>query len=304
MGAPDPINQNQTQVMVMHRSVAVLILIILIATTGCVTPERDAGNSPAPVGTYLTSTPVAVQSTIHAAASPTEMPPVPATVTIVPPPAITPEKKPVQISDAELKARIQDAKNQLDMLKDSDKADTVIRPATPPLYCEIKESKELGYLIDVNTGEMSFVKGDYGSIALDRFRNNMTPGHTYIILHTHARDWVTCKGAGTISLNTFSLADLAAASNLTRQGYHVQKVIAVSDKVFEITPKTKDNWKTREEVYTSVAQIEKRMEVTFHIDYYDPDTGMKIVYYDVDNLMPLLTRELDYTYTVNNVVLA
>ena len=179
-----------------------------------------------------------------------------------------------------------------------------IKPASPPLYCEIKESKELGYLLDVNTGDLTFVKGDYGSIALDLFRQNMTAGHTYIILHSHAKDWFVCRGSGTISLDTFSLADLAAASMLTQQGYHIQKVIAVGEKIYEINPKTEDNWKTPEEVYNAVNLIEQRMEVPFHIDYYDPDTGKKTVYYDVDNLMPLLTRELDYTYRVNNVVVA
>jgi len=57
-------------------------------------------------------------------------------------------------------------------------------------------------------------------------------------------------------------------------------------------------------VYDGVDQIEQRMEVTFHTDFYDPNTGKKTVYYDVDNLMPLLTRELDYTYIANNVVLS
>jgi spore germination cell wall hydrolase CwlJ-like protein len=74
--------------------------------------------------------------------------------------------------------------------------------------------------------------------------------------------------------------------------------------MYEVYPKMRDNWKTAEEVYNGVDQIEQRMEVTFHIDFYDPDTGKKTTYYDVDNLMPLLTRELDYTYIANNVVLA
>ncbi|MFA6225449.1 MAG: hypothetical protein WC620_04525 [Methanoregula sp.] len=287
----------------MNRCIAFLVVIILMGATGCVAPDRDAGNPLTPVGTYLASTPIPVQNTIPAVALPTEVPTLPAMVTVTPSPAITPEKTPAQVSESALKARIQDAKNKLDMLKDSDKADTVIKPATPPLYCEIKESKELGYLIDVNTGDMAFVKGDYGSIALNLFRQNMTLGDTYIILHTHARNWFTCNGSGTIGLNIFSLADLAAASNLTEQGYHIQKVIAVSDEMYEIYPKTRDNWKTMTEVYSAAGHIEQRTELTFHMDYYDPDTGKKTVYYDVDNLMPLLTRELDYTYVVNNVVL-
>jgi hypothetical protein len=288
----------------MNRCVALLMVILLIAATGCVAQERETKNRPEPVETLLTLTPVTLQNTLPAPALPTGVPTVPARETMTASPAVTPKKTPAEISESVLKARIQDAKNRLDMFKDSDKADTIIRPATPPLYCEIKESKELGYLIDVNSGDMFSVKGDYGSINLDLFRQNMTAGHTYIILHTHARDWFACKGAGTISLDTFSLADLAAAANLTGQGYHIQKMIAVSDRIFEVYPKAKDDWKRREEVYKSADTIEQRMEVKFHTDYYDPDTGKKTTYYDVDNLMPLLTRELNYTYLANNIVLA
>jgi hypothetical protein len=283
--------------------VAFLIVIILIGATGCVATQREAGNSLKPAVSQPVPTPILEQSTVPVIALHTVAPTMILTTIVTPLPLIKPEKTPAQISESALKARIQDAKNKLDMFKESSMADTTIKQATPPLYCEIKESKELGYLIDVNTGEMSFVKGEYGSISLDLFRQDMTQGHTYIILHSHAKNWFTCKGTGTISLNTFSLADLAAAANLTGQGYHIQKVIAVGDQIYEVYPKIRDNWKTTEEVYNGVDRIEKRTDLKYHIDYYDPDTGEKTIYFDVDNLMPLLTRELDYTYTVNNVAL-
>lgn len=304
METRDQINKNQDSLFSMIRCFAFLLVIMLIAVTGCVAPDIETKTAPVQVNPQLTSASVAEQGTIPAIPTPTIVSTVPATVTATPSPPVTPEKTPVQISESALNARIQDAKNKLDMLKDSDKADMTIKPASPPFYCEIKESKELGYLLDVNTGDLTFVKGDYGSIALDLFRQNMTAGHTYIILHSHAKDWFVCRGSGTISLDTFSLADLSAASVLTEQGYHIQKVIAVGEKIYEVYPKAEDNWKSPEEVYNAVSLIEERMETTFHIDYYNPETGQKTVYYDVDNLMPLLTRELDYTYKVNNVVVA
>jgi len=284
----------------MNRCVTFLIGILLIAATGCITPERIAGDMPAQEVTQLSATPVPFQSTPPAVTLTTSAPKTTVSATITRPPVITPKKTQAQISDSELNARIQDAKNRLDQLKDSDRADTIVRPAQPPLYCEIRESKELGYLIDTQTGDMSFMKGDYGSIDINLFRRNMTPGHDYIILHTHAMDWYICRGGGTIGLDTFSLSDLAAASGLTEQGYHVQKMIAVSDKNYEVFPKIRDDWKTKDEVYKGVEDIEQRMEVKFSI--YDP--YWKKTFYDVDSIMPLLAKELNYTYIVNHVVLA
>ena len=282
----------------MNWCIALITGILLIAATGCIAPESDAGNSLPPVDMQLPPTPMPVQSTHPTVTSPTAVPTVIATITITRSPTITVGKTPADIPESTLKARIQDAKNKLDQLKNSDKADTIITSVNQGI-CEIKESKELGYLIDVNSGDAFFVKGDYGSIALDLFRKNMTPGHTYIILHTHAKDWYMCRGSGIISLDTFSLADLAVASNLTAMGYHVQKVIAVSDKDYEIYPKIRDDWRTKEVVYQSVDHLEQRMEVKFST--YDPN--FKKTFYDVDNLMPLLVKELNYTYTINNVVL-
>lgn len=277
-----------------------LIGILLVAASGCVSPEKIANNIPANDSFQGAASPVPVQSTIPQVTIPASVPKTTISATPIRSPLITPVKTPTPIPDSTLNALIQDAKNRLDQLKDSDKAETIVKSAQPPLYCEIRESKELGYLIDVNTGNTSFVKGDYGSIDIDIFRRNMITGHEYIILHTHAKDWYICRGGGTIGLDTFSLADLAAASVLTAQGYHVQKMIAVSDKNYEVFPKIRDGWKTKEEVYKGVDDIERRMEVKFSI--YDP--YWKKTFYNVDSILPLLARELNYTYIVNHVVLA
>lgn len=232
------------------------------------------------------------QGDVSAASAP--LSPAPVSATITQSPSITPERAQVQISDAALKALIQDAKNKLDQSKESSKADTIILSGN----CKGQISKELGYLIDVTTGDMFFVKGDYGFIYLDIFIQNMTQGHTYILLHTHPIYWYSCDDWMTITYNTFSLSDLALASNLTEQGYHVQKVIAVGDRDYEVYPKLKDDWRTNEEVYKCFEKIEQRMEVKFST--YDPYWNR--TYYHVDSIMPLLAKELNYTYSVNHVV--
>jgi predicted CoA-binding protein len=216
---------------------------------------------------------------------------------------ITPEKTQVQISESALKARIQDAKNKLDMLKESDKAETIVY-ASPQRYgCDFKKSKELAYAIDCNSGDMFYVKGDYGRIDSSLFEENMIKGHTYVILHTHSGDWERCNYVDLTSYqsyyNTFSIADLALASSLTEQDYHIQKMILVSDTNYEVYPKTMDGWKTKEEVYNSIDRIEKRMDVNFHFR----DSEFSKTIYFVDSLMPLLTKELDYVYIQkNNIV--
>jgi hypothetical protein len=240
-------------------------------------------------------------STVPEKATPTPALPVPVTVittekaidTVPVTPSITPEKTREPIPDSALRAKIQEAKNKLNMYKDSDMADTIVNRGA---YCEEKRSKELGYVIDVNTGDMDYVKGEYGSISADLFRQNMSHGHTYIILHSHSKNWIICKGIETINFDTFSLNDLAAGYSLERQGYQIQNLIVVSDKDYEVHPVTKDDWKTKEEVLQSVERIEQRKEMKFHTEY----NGVN--YYDVDNLMPLLTRELNYVYTINNAV--
>jgi hypothetical protein len=107
-------------------------------------------------------------------------------------------------------------------------------------------------------------------------------------------------GSGIISLYTFSIGDLEATANLTEQGYHVRILIAISDKEYRISPKVKDDWKSDNEIRLAVDRVERRMGVQFA--YYDPVFDR--VFYDVDNLMHLLARELNYTYTANGVVLA
>jgi hypothetical protein len=264
-------------------STLVVVVIGIVLMSGC---------------TNMSST-----GTVPETAAPTPALPVPVTVIttektidtvpVTLPPAITPEKTREPISDSALRAKIQEAKNRMSMYKDSDKADTILARGS---YCEVKQSKELGCVIDVNYGDMNYVKGDYGSIDGDLFRQNMSQGHTYIILHSHSKNWIICEGEETINFDTFSLNDLAMGYNLGKQGYHIQNLIVVSDKDYEVHPVTRDDWKTKEEVYMSVERIEQRREMTFHTEY----NGVK--YYDVDNLMPFLTRELGYVYTINNAV--
>ncbi len=276
----------------------VLIVLAGVLVAGCAGLVPPKNPNPAPAITPVPATAAAVT------ANPTTIPtkiPVPATSVTTTMTAIITETTPPSISETALKAQIQDAKNKLDLLKNTDRADTILITAKNPGECDVKLSKELGYLIDANTGDTTFVKGDYGSISLDRFRQNMLAGHTYVILHSHAKDWIVCQDTGTIGLNTLSLGDLAAPANLTRQGYHIQKIIAVSDKDYEVYPRIPDNWKTSEEVSDSFTGIEKRLEARFHYDYYD-ENGKQQIWYDVDMIMPLLAKDLDYTYVVNNIV--
>ena len=279
-----------------------LVCIAAILVTGC----TNSGSISTPVTTPAPTTGavvvnVSTVTTVQTAALASLV--TTPTVTVTSVKNAPPQKTSTQISESILNARIRDAKNRMDMYKESDKAATILRKAVPPQYCEIKESKELGYFIDVNTGENAFVTGDYGFIKGELFTKQMIKGHTYIIIHTHAKDWYICRGSGTITIDTFSLADLGFASNLTEQGYHVQKMIVLSDNTYEVYPKTTDNWKTNEEVYKAVEQIEKTMEVSFHIDYTDPYTGKTTKYYNLVNIMPLLAEKLNYTYAVNYVVM-
>ena len=48
-----------------------------------------------------------------------------------------------------------------------------------------------------------------------------------------------------------------------------------------------------------MARIETQVGRPF--SYYDP--VFETTFYDVDNLMPLLVKELDYHYTVNNIII-
>jgi hypothetical protein len=191
-----------------------------------------------------------------------------------------------------------DARNKLSSLIDSEVADTVITHRADG--CEIKMTKELGYLIDADTGESAFVKGDYWSIDADLFVQSMEKDHEYVIIHTHPRMWATCRGEGIVSQYTFSDGDLIATHKLTAEGYHIRTLIAISDKEYRIWPKVAGGWKSEREIQEAVTRIEqqKGMSFTYH------DSLLDRQYYDMDSLMPLLAKELGYSYTVNQMVLA
>ena len=89
-------------------------------------------------------------------------------------------------------------------------------------------------------------------------------------------------------------------ANLTEQGYHIRTLIAIADKEYRIWPKVAGDWKPETGIRTAVHRIEQRMETSF--TYYDPVLDRE--FYDVDNLMPLLAKELNYSYTANNHVIA
>jgi hypothetical protein len=204
--------------------------------------------------------------------------------------AMTPAVIPL-VPEAKLNALIRDSKNKLDALKQSDKADTVIRPAgTGSTYCEVTMSRELGYLIDATTGNVSFFKGDYGSISGDVILPLMNRSHAYVFLHTHPKNVAKCSNGTYLvtsySLSTFSLSDLAFAGALTQKGYHILKLYAIADSEYEIYPDTDYDWKPGAAIEQAVEDIENRLEVQFNND--------------VDNLMPLLAKELGYRYYVNS----
>jgi len=193
-----------------------------------------------------------------------------------------------------------DARNQLNNFIESDVADTIITHPCSSHECEVKKSRELGYLIDAETGESTFIKGDYGSINASLFSGQMRKDHEYIIIHTHPKVWTVCPGRAITSLYTFSIGDLDATANLAGQGYHIRTLIAISDKEYRIAPGIKDTWKSGPEIREAITRIEKRMEAPF--SYYDPLLGQE--FYDVDNLMPLLAKELNYSYSANGVTIA
>jgi len=282
------------------KSAAVLIVLILTVGAGCSAPEHPAAAtqvSPVVTATSLPATVTTISPVLTTVPS--------TTVTTLPKPAnttpatIAPTPSPTLISEAALNARIVDARNKLEMLIDSDVADTVIIHTGAPQNCDVKKSKELGYLIDMNTGESTFVKGDYWSIDAGLFSNPMRKDHQYIIIHTHPRMWVTCGASSINSLYTFSIGDLGATANLTKQGYHVKKLVAISDMDYRIWPGQDDGWKSDDEVRAAVKRIETQGGRPF--SYYEPVFNQ--TFYDVDNLMPLLVKELGYHYTVNNNVI-
>lgn len=279
----------------------VLLTIVFNAAAGCIAPEQPSKLSQPSPTIAATSLPVATTATkipVQTTAPETpERTTIPSPVTT---PIITAIPTTTQVSEAAINARIVDARNKLDMLIDSNVADTVIVHPDGTQNCEVKKSRELGYLIDVSTGESTFIKGDYWSIDGSLFTDKMKKDREYIIIHTHPRVWATCGGSGVISLYTFSIGDLEAVANMTEQGYHVDKLIAVADKDHRIWPRQKDGWKSEREVRQAVRQIEA--EVGRPFSYYDPLLDHE--FYDVDNLMPLLAKELDYSFTINNMVIS
>jgi hypothetical protein len=270
-----------------------ILLTILLLTAGCLGPGLPEQQVSTPVPALVTGTPVMLLTTTTAASAPAPTA-VPTTLRTT-----TPIPTPLPISEATLNARIVDARNQLNNLIDSDVADTIITHPGGSQDCEVKMSRELGYLIDANTGESTFIKGDYWSIDAGLFSNPMSREHEYIIIHTHPRMWTTCRTTTITSLYSFSIGDLEGTANLTGQGYHVRTLIAISDKEYRIAPKISDNWKSGDEIQQAINRIEWRMGSRY--SYFDPILNQE--FYDVDNLMPFLARELNYTYSVNSNVI-
>lgn len=276
------------------RNAAIFFLILLLVIGGCLDSRQQ--QSPVPI-------PATIETTRVVTAIPTEIP-----VTKSPEPTLvpatlvttTPRPIPATISEEALNARLVDARNKLTNLIDSDVADTVIIHPDGQQGCEIKKSRELGYLIDATTGESVFIKGDYWSIDSGLFANPMRKDHEYVILHTHPRMWTSCPGSMIISLYTFSTGDLEATANLTEQGYHIRYLVAISDQEYRIYPKVRDGWKNETKIRQAVGRVERRLGTSF--TYYDLLLNRE--FYDVDNLMPFLAKELNYTYTANGHVLA
>jgi hypothetical protein len=271
-----------------------ILLILMLVSGGCFVSRQQELGSPEPVLTTATPGPATISTTVP----PTESPVQTAAPTILI--TATPRPTPTSISEEALNARLVDARNKLTNLIDSDVADTVIVHPDSQQGCEVKKSRELGYLIDATTGESTFVKGDYWSIDAGLFSNPMRKDHEYVIIHTHPRMWTTCRGSAITSLYTFSTGDLEATANLTEQGYHIKYLVAISDKEYRIYPKISGAWKNGKEIREAVNRIEWRLGTSF--TYYDVLLDRE--FYDVDNLMPLLAKELNYTYTANNHVLA
>jgi hypothetical protein len=278
-----------------------LLLLILVSVTGCFTPEQDTrllpsspsvADTPAPEAETPSAIPVRDIVAATSAMTAVTQPSTTRTATPVP--------TPLRLSDSAINARIVDARNKLSNLMDSNVADTVIMyPGSIP-GCEVKMSRELGYHIDLSTGESTFVRGDYWSIDADRFTDTMRQDRRYIIIHTHPKVWETCAGSGIISLNTFSLEDLAVTANLTREGYHIEELIAIADTEYRIRPGQDDGWRSAGEILIAVNRIEARTGRRF--SHYSSLQQREV--YDLDNLMPLLAKELGYHYTVNNIVIS
>ena len=281
----------------MYRAVCSLAIIVLLLTAGCSTP---AGREPAVPQTTIVQEPAAPVLSQSPEESPAVTATLPVPVTTMATTVVkTPQPTRTTLSDDALNARIVDARNKLNNLMDSDVADTIVIYPDEAQGCDVKQSRELGYLIDTTTGESTFIRGDYGSIRANLFTGPMDKDHEYVIIHTHPRMWATCQGSGIVTLYTFSIGDLETTADLTASGYHIRYLIAIADKEYRIWPKTPDGWKSSAEIRQAITRIERRYETSYA--YYD--TVLDREYFEVDNLMPLLVKELNYSYTANNHVI-
>lgn len=279
---------------------AVLLVLILVSFAGCSAPggaglpqaSQSPICTPAPETTSMQAVRTLTNVTTTFIALTVSQPATATTATPVPPPS--------ELAEPAINARIVDARNRLSNLIDSNVADTIIIHQDGAQDCEVKESRELGYLIDTSTGESTFIRGDYWSIGVDRFTDIMRQDHRYIIIHTHPKVWETCGGTGIFSFNTFSIEDLTVTANLTRQGFHVRELIAIADNEYRIRPGEEDGWKSRAEILVAIRQIESRTGQKY--SHYSSLQNREI--YDLDNLMPLLARELGYHYRVNSIVIS
>jgi hypothetical protein len=162
----------------------VFALVVSVAGAGCILQQ-----SPEPVAAPDRTTPPIPFTTIPSVtttappATPSATRTTPATTASI----AKPQPTPTPISEAALNARMVDARNKLNNLIDSNVADTVIIHDAGGQGCEVKKSKELGYVIDTVTGESTFVKGDYWSINAAQFTDEMEKDREYVILHTHPR---------------------------------------------------------------------------------------------------------------------
>jgi len=268
----------------------IVVLSLILFSIGCISSERDPKTIPQYHPSEVTTFPAEIQTSVTSTPTTRMRTPVstPSAIEMTKPQ----EKKISSISDEALNARIHDCKNKLTQLKDTDKADTIVNPKG-------QISKELGCLIDSNTGETFYVKGDYWSINSGIFSQQMKKDHNYVIIHSHPTMRISYGDSTLINLNSFSIGDLDAASDMTNEGYHVLTVIAISDMDYEIYPKVRDGWKSNETIYNTINKIEKDLDTKF--SNFDPYFNK--TFYNVDNLMPILARELNYTYVINHVPL-
>lgn len=272
----------------MHRPALLLLMVVLLVVPGCLSPGPggQAAVTPAPVPE--TAVPQTLITTVPPAPVPSPTPVSTTIPTTIPRTTrtATPVQAPTPISDETLNARMVEARTKLSDLMESDVADTIVINPGNTQDCEVKKSRELGYLIDTFSGESTFIKGDYWSIDTGLFTQPMRTDREYVIIHTHPRMWTICRTAGVTSLSTFSIGDLEATANLTDRGYHIRTLIAISDKEYRISPGIRDDWRSGAEIHNAIVRIEKRLEAPF--SYYD--ATLQHEFYDVDNLMPSLQR--------------